>query len=459
MGDRNLCNQENSSQPFILTSYKKCSILFLVIFLSYHCNMFCLVDCNNFYASCERVFQPSYVGKPVVVLSNNDGCVIARSNEAKTLGIKMGTPVYQIKDKIQQYDIAVFSSNYTLYGDMSARVMAILGRYVEEMEIYSIDEAFLNFKGFENYDLKSYGKEIVRAVTRGTGIPVSMGIAPTKTLAKVANKFAKKYKGYLGVCMIDTDDKREKALKLFEIGDVWGIGHQHEKKLNELGVKTAYDFTQLPQNWVRKNMAVTGERTWKELQGESCIDIEVIAPDKKQICTSRAFGVIQTTLDGLSEAVATYGSICAEKLRKQNACAVSLMVFIHTNNFREDLPQYFKNYAIKLPVPTNSTLEIVHYALEALKKIFKEGYYYKKAGVIITEIIDNKAIQTNLFDKVVNRDKQQRLMQVVDHLNSGFTKNTLHLAVQGIDRKWQLKQELLSKHYTTNFDDIITIVC
>ncbi len=421
--------------------------------------MFGLVDCNNFYASCERAFQPSYIGKPVVVLSNNDGCVIARSNEAKALGIKMGIPAYQIKEEIQKYGIAVFSSNYTLYGDMSARVMATLSRYVEEMEIYSIDEAFLSFKGYERYDLQAYGKEIVKTVTKGTGIPVSMGIAPTKTLAKVANKFAKKYKGYQGVCIIDTDEKREKALKQFEIGDVWGIGHRHAKRLDRLGVKTAYDFTQLPKDWVRKNMTVIGERTWKELRGESCIDMELIAPDKKQICTSRAFGESQTTLEGLSEAVATYASICAEKLRRQKACAVSLMVFIHTNNFREDLPQYFKNCVIELPVPTSSTMEIVHYALEALKRIFKEGFYYKKAGVIITEITSDNAIQTNLFDDIPNRDKHKRLMEVVDSLNKGFTRNVLSLAIQGVNRKWKLKQELLSGRYTIDMNEIITINC
>lgn len=421
--------------------------------------MFGLVDCNNFYASCERVFQPSHIGKPVIVLSNNDGCVIARSNEAKALGIKMGIPAYQIKEEIQKHGITVFSSNYTLYGDMSARVMASLGRYVEEMEIYSIDEAFLSFKGFKEVDLQAYGKEIVKTVTHNTGIPVSMGIALTKTLAKVANKFAKKYPGYGGVCLIDTDEKRKKALTLFEIGDVWGIGHRHAKRLESLGIKSAYDFTQLPKDWVRKNMTVIGERTWKELRGESCIDMELIAPNKKQICTSRAFGEAQTTLEGLSEAVATYASICAEKLRKQKACAVSLMVFIHTNNFREDLPQYFKNCVLELPIPTSNTMEIVHYALEALKKIFRKGFRYKKAGVIITEITNNKAIQTNLFDDVTNRNKQERLMKVVDSLNKGFTRNMLSLAVQGINRQWTLKQELLSGRYTTDMNEIITINC
>lgn len=420
--------------------------------------MFGLVDCNNFYASCERVFKPGLTGKPIIVLSNNDGCVIARSNEVKKLGIKMGVPAYQIKNEIQQHGIAVFSSNYTLYGDMSARVMSILSSFVEEMEMYSIDEAFLSFKGFEHYDLYEYGRKIITATTKGTGIPVSIGIAPTKTLAKSANKFAKKYPAYQGVCIIDTDEKREAALQKLEIGDIWGIGHRQAAKLEKLGVRTAADFVRLPGAWVRKNMTVTGERTWKELQGVSCMDMELIPPDKKQICTSRAFGKSLSDLESLNEAVSTYAALCAEKLRKQKACAVSLMVFIHTNNFRTDLPQYFKNCLIELPEPANDTMEIVHYALIALRTIYRTGYLFKKAGVIITEIVPDNAIQRNLFS-TTDSEKQKRLMNVVDKLNEGFAKNKLSLAVQGTNKTWNLKQELLSPRYTTKLSDIITIHC
>lgn len=316
--------------------------------------MFGLVDCNNFYASCERVFNPYWNGKPVVVLSNNDGCVIARSNEVKKLGIKMGIPAYQIKTEIEQYGIGVFSSNYSLYGDMSNRVMTILSSFVENMEIYSIDEAFLDLTGFEYFDLKEYGQKIVNTTTKGTGIPVSLGIAPTKTLAKVANKFAKKIPGYKGVCIIDSDDKRIKALKLTEIADIWGIGRKHCKLLTQYNVKTAYDFTQLPVGWVRQKMTITGERMWKELNGISCIDMEYAPPAKKTICTSRAFGQTVTDLEELKESVSSYAAICAEKLRKQKSCALSLMVFIHTNNFRENLPQYFQNSIVKFPVATNN---------------------------------------------------------------------------------------------------------
>lgn len=417
--------------------------------------IFGLLDCNNFYASCERVFNPSLNAKPVIVLSNNDGCVIARSNEVKKLGIKMGVPAYQIKEEIKKYGIAVFSSNYTLYGDMSNRVMSILSSYVEEVEIYSIDEAFLSFDGFDRYNLNDYGQEIIRAVSKGTGIPVSLGIAPTKTLAKVANKFAKKYPNYKNLCIIDSEDKREKALKLFEIGDVWGIGHRNTIKLNKIGVKTAYDFTQLPIGWVRKNMTVVGERTWRELCGESCIDMELIAPDKKQICTSRAFGSNVTEFDELSQVIALYTGICAAKLRKQKSCAISLMVFIHTNNFRNDLPQYFRNCVIKLPIPTSNTNEIVHYATLALREIFKVGYQYKKAGVIITEICPGNAVQGNLFD-TTNREKSNKLMEVMDNLNHGFD-NKLFLASQFGSNNWKLKQEKLSPCYTTRLKDIINI--
>lgn len=434
MGDRHLHDQEKQEEK----------------------TMIALVDCNNFYASCERAFNPNWNNRPVVVLSNNDGCVIARSNEAKALGIKMGVLAYQIKNEIERYGIGVFSSNYTLYGDMSNRVMTMLSSYSPNIEVYSIDECFLDFSGFERYDLKEYGEEIVRTVSKGTGIPVSMGIAPTKTLAKVANKFAKKYKGYKGVCIIDTEEKRIEALKRTEIGDVWGIGHRYTKRLALYGVSTAYDFAQMPKAWVRQQMTVVGERTWKELNGEPCIDLELVTPNKKQICTSRAFGEAISEIEGLEEAVSSYASICAGKLRKQRSCAQVLMVFIHTNNFREDLPQYFQNCVVKLPVPTNSTPEIVHYALIALRNIYRKGYFFKKAGVIIIDIVPDSAIQQNMFDNV-DRERQKKLMKVVDRLNSGFNRNNLTLAVQGGRRKWKLKQELLSPCYTTRLSDIINI--
>ncbi len=416
--------------------------------------MFALVDCNNFYASCERVFNPSLRNIPIVVLSNNDGCVIARSNEAKKLGIKMGIPAFQIEDEIKRHGIAVFSSNYTLYGDMSARVMGILSRYTPNMEVYSIDEAFLDLSGFNN--LQEYGQEIVSTTTRGTGIPLSMGVAPTKTLAKVANKFAKKYKAYKNVCVIDSEQKRIKALQLTDIADVWGIGRQHARRLHRMKVFTAYDFTQLNRAWVRKYMTVVGERMWLELQGQPCIELELIPPDKKQICTSRAFGNTISGIEGLKEAIATYAALCAQKLRVQKSCAVSIMVFIHTNNFREDLPQYCRNIVMDMIVPTNSTMEITKSAIEGLKLIYRPGYQFKKAGVIVTEIVPDSAIQANIFD-TVDREKHQRVMQVMDKLNLGFNRNILNLAVSGTERKWKLRREHLSPNYTTKLKDVIKI--
>lgn len=417
--------------------------------------MFGIMDCNNFYASCERVFNPALNGRPVIVLSNNDGCVIARSNEAKALGIKMGVPAYQIKEAIHEHGIAVFSSNYTLYGDMSSRVMSILASLAPEIEIYSIDEAFINLDGIK--DLQLLGSDIVYKVARGTGIPVSLGIAPTKTLAKVANKFAKKYPAYNRVCIIDKEDKRIRALELTDVGDVWGIGHRQAVKLEKQGVKSAYDFTLLPGSWVRKNMTVVGERTWKELRGVSCIDMVSMPPTKKQICTSRSFGKMVDDYDTVAEAVATHASSCAWKLRQQQSYAMSLMVFIHTNSYREDLPQYWRNTIIKLPVPTADTLEIVHYALHGLKGIFIRGYQYKKAGVIIMEITSG-GVQSELFDNI-DRTKRARLMEAIDRINGGHNQSLVKLAVQGSGRGWELKQEQLSRHFTTNLTEIITISC
>jgi len=418
--------------------------------------MFGLADANNFFASCERVFRPDLRNTPIVILSNNDGCIIARSNEAKALGIGMAVPYYQAKEIIDKHNVKVFSSNYVLYGDMSNRVMSMLSSYSPEVEIYSIDEAFLNFTGFDHYNLQSYGEDMVQKITRGTGIPISLGIAPTKTLAKMANKFAKSYKGYKGVCLIDSEEKRIKALQLTPVEDVWGIGRRLAKFLAKYDIRTAYDFTQKSCAWVRQQMTVTGERTWKELNGISCIDVDHIPPQKHSICTSRMFGVPLTKLDDMTEAVSTYAGLCASKLRKQNSCAASLMVFVHTSHVK-DRAQYFANSVhISFPVPTNLTTEIVQYALIALKKAYKEGYRYKKAGVIITETIPDNAVQQNLFDQV-DRNKQSRLMPIVDKLNAGFDRNLLMLANQMGNQKWKARRDHLSPCYSTSLNDLIRV--
>ena len=418
--------------------------------------MFALVDCNNFYASCERVFNPSLVGRPVVVLSNNDGCVIARSNEAKALGVKMAQPAFHIKELIEKNNVAVFSSNYALYGDMSQRVMNTLSTFSPEIEIYSIDEAFLSLRGFNHVDLYEYSKKIRLITTKNTGIPVSIGVAQTKTLSKVANHFAKKHPEHKGVFLINNDAKRVEALKNFDIGDVWGVGYQYNKFLQKFGVKTAYDFTQAPTEWVRKHMSMVGLRTQKELLGIPCHELENKTPAKKAICTSRSFGEMQTELKVIEEAIATFATRCSFKLRRQKTCANNLMVFLNTNPFRNDLPQYSASRVITLPNATNSSIEIVHYAIIALRSIYKTGYRFKKAGVIVSGISSEDGIQTSLFD-TIDREKHANTMRAIDLLNSRYGRDFVKLAAQGVGRKWKLGQEKLSPSFTTNWSDILTI--
>ena len=415
-----------------------------------------IIDCNNFYASCERVFNPSLNGKPIVVLSNNDGCVIARSNEAKEIGIPMGAPAFEIEKLIETNKVVVFSSNYTLYGDMSNRVMTMLQTFAPEVEIYSIDEAFLSFKDFDNFNLDTYGRDLISKVKQGTGIPVSLGIAPTKTLAKVANKIAKKRKENKGVYIIDTEEKRLKALKTFDIGDVWGIGRRYADFLVKFGVKTAYDFTQLNKEWVQKEMTVVGRRLFDELQGIERVDLEVTPPPKQMICTSRSFGSMLSDYSSIEEAVATHASRCGEKLRKQNSSAGVLMVFIHTNSFRKDLAQYSKNIVINLPIATNSNIELVKYATKGLKAIFKDGFQYKKAGVIVSNIVSASTIQGNFFYSL-DKPKHDKIMETIDKLNNTFGANKVIVGKQGFNRAWKLKQERLSPCYSTRFSDIITV--
>ena len=419
--------------------------------------MFALVDCNNFYASCERVFRPDLIGKPVAVLSNNDGCFIARSNEVKALGIPMGAPAFQYKELIEKYDIQVFSANFALYGDMSSRVMSILEEYTPELEVYSIDEAFLKLVGFEHFNLQDYGEEIQVRVTKWTGIPVSVGIAPTKSLAKIANRIAKKYpKETKSSYLIDNEEKRIKALKWLKIEDVWGIGRQHTKRLNAIGVKTAYDFTQLNDSWVKKNMAIVGLRLKQDLSGTPILDLEMLQP-KKNIATTRTFEKNYTSFTDINERVTTFAVSCAEKLRKQHSCCNSLLVFIGTNWNRKDLPQYFKNILVKLPYPTNSSIELARFACHGLEKIFKEGYQYKKAGVMIMDFTPEEETQLGLFEN--SNPKHIPLMQTIDRLNAYYGQQKIRLASQDLKRVWKMKQEKLSPRYTTKLDEIITIYC
>jgi Nucleotidyltransferase/DNA polymerase involved in DNA repair len=414
--------------------------------------MYALCDGNNFFVSCERVFDSSLEGKPVIVLSNNDGCAISRSNEAKALGIKMGANFFEIEELVRRHNVQVFSTNFVLYADMSIRMKSMLSRFCPKVEDYSIDEAFLDFTGFDNVNLREHCLKMAQSVKQGVGIPVSVGVAPTKTLAKVANKFAKKFAGYKSVCVIDSEEKRIKALQKTEIGDVWGIGRRHTKRLSAMDIKTAYDFTQLPCAWVRKNMTVVGEKTWRELLGEPCIEMEAIQPDKQSIMVSRSFGKMIQECDVILEALSNYASMASAKLRKQKSCAKSLLVFIDTNPFREDLEQYSRHIIMRFPVATNSNMEIIKYVDEGLKKIFHPGYWYKKAGVMLMDICSQDVIQGNIWDKV-DRKKHSRLMEVLDRTNDRYGRNALKLAVQGDGEQWKIKQERLSPSYTTKISD------
>ncbi len=416
--------------------------------------MFALIDCNNFYASCERVFAPHLNGKPLVVLSNNDGCAIARSNEAKALGIPMGAPAFEFEQLFRKHKVHVFSANFSLYGNMSKRIMRILSEYSPEIEIYSIDEAFLKLKGFECFNLLDYGYAIRKRVTQGTGIPISVGIAPTKALSKVANRIAKKYAQTGGVYLIDTEEKRIKALKWLAIEDVWGIGRRYALRLREQGVQTAYDFTQLSDAWVQKQFSIVGLRLKRDLSGVPTLDLEDIQA-KKNIATTRSFEKNITKIEDLKERIATFAVSCSEKLRKQKSCCKMLMVFLRTNGFRKDLPQYSRSSIIKLPFPSNSSIELVEFACIALESIFVAGYSYKKAGVLIMDFIPENQVQLSLFEN--SNPKHGSLMQVIDKVNNRFGQQKIRLSIQDQKRVWKMKQEKLSPCYTTRIQDIITI--
>lgn len=378
-----------------------------------------LIDCNNFFVSCERLFRPDLAGKPVVVMSNNDGCAVAMSNEAKALGIKRGLPIYQLRQIINRYNVTTISGNHRMYGNISSRVMATIGSIVPEMDIYSIDEAFIDMSLWEGKALDETGHKIVSKVRRDVGIPTSLGIAPTKTLAKIAARFAKKYPGYRGVCIIDNDDKRRKALALTGIDEVWGIARRLGKRLRQYNINTALDFAELPLSEVRKIINVMGERSWRELNGEPCIDHEAAEPLNKQICTSRSYKKSIDNPELLKEAVADYSAKVARRLREQGGCAKSVTVFIQTNSFRPELPQHFGSTTIQLDEATDDTLAITSAAVRAVDSLFRPGYAYRRAGVTVNEIVSHNAVQQNLFSVPGLREKRQRLMTAIDSINAG----------------------------------------
>ncbi|MHA7822458.1 Y-family DNA polymerase [Chryseobacterium arthrosphaerae] len=419
--------------------------------------MYALVDCNNFYASCERAFNPLLNEKPVVVLSNNDGCAIARSNEAKELGIPMGAPAFEYEKLFKDHNVHVFSTNFPLYGDISNRVMKILSEFTPEIEVYSIDEIFLKLKGFEKYDLQEYGYQMKDKVARYTRIPVSIGYAPTKALAKVANRIAKKFPNeFNGVYIIDTEIKRVKALKWLKIEDVWGIGRQYANKLKKIGIVNAYQFTQQSDYFVQKEMSIVGLRLKRELEGKEYLELEQ-KKRKKGIATTRSFDKNFTEYNDLQERVSTFATRCAEKLRKEESYCSIITVFIHTNFFRQDLPQYSRSVKIKLPQPSNSNITLSKYAKKALNIIFKQGFAYKKAGVIVEGISPEPFRQYSLFDSLNENEKHAKLMKTIDSLNKSLPNPLVKLGSQDFGRREKMKQEKLSPRYTTKWTEIIEI--
>lgn len=430
--------------------------------------MYAIIDCDNCYVSCERVFRPDLRGVPVVVLSNNDGCVVARSNEAKSLGIKAGTPYFQLQQQFPDQKIAVFSSNYELYGELTARVIEIIRQEAPAYFRYSIDECFVNFRNTDGIDLKAWGEHLHRRVMQSVGIPISVGIGPTKTLAKVATYFAKRYRGYRHCCLIDTDAKRDKALSMLPIDEVWGIGRRYAARLQAEGITTAADFAKQPPEWVKATFnSIVIERTRRELNGQDCIADEQMAA-KKSICTSRSFATNANDFVTLRTHVANFAARCAEKLRRQRSATATVAVFAHTNPFRTDLPQYSGFAEAHLPTPTDSTTTIVQAATKALRQLFREGYRYKKAGVILLSVGPNSPVQTSLIDYNAEQfARMRRLDKVVDRINRLHGTETIVLGAQQYTAtRGQgkadvfanvIRHDLRSPNPTTRWTDIIRL--
>jgi DNA polymerase V len=417
--------------------------------------VFALVDCNSFYASCEQVFDPRLRNRPVVVLSNNDGCVIARSAEAKAVGIRMAEPFFEQQDLILKHGVQVFSANFTLYGDMSNRVMEVLRQFSPGMEVYSIDEAFLDLTGFQG-SLEDYGRKIKNTVHRWTGIPTSIGIGPTKTLSKIANRIAKKEKAARGVFDITDHPEIDRLLESIEVGDVWGIGRRYAKFLNSRGVTNARQLRDLPVKFVRQRMTVIGLRTVTELRGQPCIELDQAVRDKKNLLSSRSFGQPVRERAEMEQAVAEYASMSAEKLRRQASRTSAVSVFIETDTFR-DGPQY-RNFATAgLPVPTAYTPEIIRAAHRALDRIFLPGYAYKKAGVMLSEVVPDSRVQLDAFAYDGGIQVKQSVMRAMDSINARMGRNKVFYAAQGMEKTWGMRQKRLSRRFTTRWDEIPTV--
>ena len=420
--------------------------------------MYALVDCNNFYASCERVFQPQLNGKPIVILSNNDGCIISRSDEVKALNIPMGGPEFKVREELKQKNVLVFSSNYPLYGDLSSRVMKILEGFSPNVEVYSIDEAFLNFDGMKIENYQEYGNLMKRRIMKWLSIPVSVGFAETKALSKVANKIARKFpKKTNGSYVIDTEEKRIKALKWTKIEDVWGIGFRLKNKMKAKNINTAYDFT-LPHNesFIKATMGVVGIRLKYELEGKSVLEMEE-PKDRKTIAITRSFAGNITTLSEMKERVSAFATVCAEKLRKQKSCCYSVMVYLRKDKYKVETQRYNFYKLETLPFASNSSITISRLAVKMLIEMFEEGGIYKKAGVIVTSIIPENQKQFHLFEE--ENPKHMKLMQVIDAYHKKTGERKIRLGNQDLQKTWKMKQDHLSKKYTTNFNQILEIKC
>ena len=420
--------------------------------------MFALVDCNSFFCSVEKVFHPGLDGRPVCVLSSNDGCIVALTPEAKAVGLHRGDPIFKMKDIVEKHQVILFSTNMPLYAAMSRRVTSILRLSVHHVENYSIDESFCNLKSFgEHFDLTKLMREVRQRIKLWTDIPVSIGIAPSKTLAKMGSKFAKQYQGYRGVCMIDTEEKRRKALEIFALSDVWGIGRRTLEVLNYYGVHTPLQFADKKESWVRAHFHQPGVQTWMELNGIPCIDTSEVIRNQN-ICTSRSFGDMVSDLPSLKASVASFASSCANKLRGQQSLCQSVTVFVSSNSFRTDLPQYGNAATVLLATPTSDTLEINKAAMQCLESVYLPGIMYKKSGVLLGKISPAYPAQMELFNSPVRRMRRENLMHALDDINQRYGAKTLHLAVEDCGHQpWHVKCEHRSPNYLTDINEILTI--
>ena len=415
----------------------------------YSKNKIALVDCNSFYVSCERLFDPSIIKKPVVVLSSNDGCVISRSEEAKALNIKMGEPYFKAEKIIKKNNVKVFSSNYSLYGDISRRVMKTLKQFSPQMEIYSIDEAFLNLSSVKDEDLLEFGNKIRKTILKWTGIPTSIGIAATKTLSKAANYVAKKEKS--GIVNLINSKQTDEILSKININNVWGVGHQLTKFYIKNGIKTAYQLKNTHNGWIKKNTNVFGSRTAMELQGIPCASLEIYQEKRKNCCVSRSFGRKVTKLEELDEAITTHCLNAAEKIRSDNQTTKRITVFIRTSPFQKDKNYYANSKDIDLPIKTSDSIELVKQALIALKYIYKKGYRYQKAGIILSGLKDVDIYKKHLFSLVNNEEKRTKLMKAIDYTNIKYGRHALSIAQAGLKKNWNIKRQHSSKIDTANF--------